>query len=66
MGAYLAGASHLGLLAQDLDAEAGRPGFPVQDEDDAVIPVVWDGRRQTVYFRTVPTCPRRHATKGSR
>ncbi|WP_251269206.1 BPL-N domain-containing protein, partial [Enterobacter hormaechei] len=23
MGAYLAGASHLGLLAQDLDAEAG-------------------------------------------
>ena len=47
-----------GLLAQGLDAEAGRPGFPVQDEDDAVIPVVWDGRRQTVYFQDGPYLPK--------
>ncbi|HDS1137533.1 TPA: hypothetical protein QDZ75_001556 [Stenotrophomonas maltophilia] len=54
MGAYLAGASHFGLLAQDLDAEAGRPGFPVKDEDDAVVPVIWNGRRETVYFQDGP------------
>ncbi|MEC4338285.1 BPL-N domain-containing protein [Stenotrophomonas pavanii] len=64
MGAYLAGASHLGLLAQDLDAEAGRPGFPVQDEDDAVIPVVWDGRRQTVYFQDGPYLPKAPRDQG--
>lgn len=54
MGAYLAGVSHFGLLAQDLDAEAGRPGFPVKDEDDAVIPVTRNGGRQTVYFQDGP------------
>ena len=62
-GAYLAGASHR-LLAQDLDAEAGRPGFPVQDEDDAVIPVVWDGRRQTVYFQDGPYLPKAPRDQG--
>ena len=52
------------LLAQDLDAEAGRPGFPVQDEDDAVIPVVWDGRRQTVYFQDGPYLPKAPRDQG--
>lgn len=57
MGAYLAGASYLGLLPQDLDAEAGRPGFPVRGIDDAAVPVHWNGRTESVFFQDGPYLP---------
>ncbi|WMJ68029.1 BPL-N domain-containing protein [Stenotrophomonas sp. 24(2023)] len=66
MGAYLAGASYLGLLPQDLDAEAGRPGFPVHGIDDAAVPVQWNGRQESAFFQDGPYLPSAGAAPGFR
>lgn len=54
MGAYLASASNLGLIADDLDSEVGRPGFPVTTIDDTSVAVVWDGEDDHVFFQDGP------------
>lgn len=54
MGAYLADASNLGLIAQDLDSEVGRPGFPVKTIEDAAVAVRWAGAQDSVFFQDGP------------
>lgn len=54
MGAYLAGASHVGLIADDPDGEVARPGFAVSTIADAAVPVRWAGRVQPLYFQDGP------------
>ncbi len=57
MGAYLADDSNLGLIPQDLDSEAGRPGFEVKGVDDAAVRVVWDGQPDNVFYQDGPYFP---------
>ena len=58
MGAYLADDSNLGLIPQDLDSEAGRPGFEVSGIDDAAVRVVWDGQPDSVFYQDGPYFPK--------
>ncbi|MDH0867539.1 BPL-N domain-containing protein [Mitsuaria sp. GD03876] len=57
MGAHLADASGIALIPQVLDAEAGRPNFPVKTIDDAVVRVVWQGVPEYVFFQDGPFLP---------
>lgn len=54
MGAYLAGASNIGLIADDPDSEVRRPGFSVATIEDAAVPVRWAGRAQSMYYQDGP------------
>jgi len=54
MGAYLAGASNIGLITSDFDSEVGRPDFAVRTVEDAAIDVVWQGRGESVFFQDGP------------
>lgn len=54
MGAYLASASNLGLITDDLDSEVGRPGFPVTTIADTSVAVIWDGEDDQVFFQDGP------------
>lgn len=54
MGAYLADDSNFGLIPQDLDSEAGRPGFEVAGIEDAAVRVVWDGKPDRVFYQDGP------------
>lgn len=54
MGAYLAGASYIGLIDDDLDGEVKRPGFPVKTIEDAAVVVSWLGRKQYIFFQDGP------------
>jgi len=54
MGAYLASASNLGLIADDLDSEVGREGFPVTTIADASVSVTWNGDDDQVFFQDGP------------
>lgn len=54
MGAYLAGASGLGLIPHELDSEVGRRGFPVTTIDSAVVAVRWKGKEETVFYQDGP------------
>ncbi|MGY2041365.1 BPL-N domain-containing protein [Pseudomonas pergaminensis] len=58
MGAYLADDSNLGLIPQDLDAEAGRPGFEVPGIADAAVQVTWEGKPDHVFFQDGPYFPK--------
>lgn len=57
MGAYLADASNLGLIPQDLDTEAGRPGFEVPGIADAAVRVTWAGKADSVFYQDGPYFP---------
>lgn len=57
MGAYLADNSNLGLISQDLDSEAGRPGFEVAGIADAAVRVVWEGKADSVFYQDGPYFP---------
>lgn len=54
MGAYLADASGIGLVAQDLNSEVGRPGFPIKTIEDAAISVRWADRKDKVFYQDGP------------
>lgn len=54
MGAYLADASWLGLIPEELDGEIGRPGFPITTIDEGAVPVSWLGSNQFVFFQDGP------------
>lgn len=58
MGAYLADNSNFGLIPQDLDSEAGRPGFEVRGIEDAAVRVVWDGKPDNVFYQDGPYFPK--------
>ncbi|UXV17965.1 BPL-N domain-containing protein [Pseudomonas fluorescens] len=58
MGAYLADNSNLGLIPQDLDSEAGRPGFEVAGIADAAVRVVWEGKADSVFYQDGPYFPK--------
>lgn len=58
MGAYLADDSNLGLIPQDLDSEAGRPGFEVPGIADAAVQVTWDGKADHVFYQDGPYFPK--------
>ncbi|MGU3305237.1 BPL-N domain-containing protein [Pseudomonas sp. M5A4_2d] len=58
MGAYLADNSNLGLIPQDLDSEAGRPGFEVAGIADASVRVVWEGKADSVFYQDGPYFPK--------
>lgn len=66
MGAYLAGASDIGLVADDPDSEVSRPGFPVKTTADSVVPVRWSGRSQTLYYQDGPFLRPRPADRAYR
>ncbi|NWA05912.1 BPL-N domain-containing protein [Pseudomonas gingeri] len=57
MGAYLADNSNLGLIPQDLDSEAGRPGFEVNSITDVAVQVTWDGKADNVFYQDGPYFP---------
>ena len=61
MGAYLADDSNLGLINQDLDSEAGRPGFEVPGIADAAVQVTWDGKADHVFYQDGPYFPKADA-----
>jgi glutamine amidotransferase-like uncharacterized protein len=63
MGAYLADDNNIGLIADDLDSEVGRPNFLVDSVDDAAVAVRWKGRPDTVFFQDGPYLPR--STQGN-
>lgn len=63
MGAYLAGASDIGLIPDDLDSEVGRPGFSMTTIDDGTVPVRWSGRYRTIFYQDGPFL---HARPGDR
>lgn len=54
MGAYLASASNLGLITDDLESEVGREGFPVTTISDASVAVTWNGEKDQVFFQDGP------------
>lgn len=58
MGAYLADDNNLGLIPQDLDGEAGRPGFEVAGSADAAVQVTWAGKADHVFFQDGPYFPK--------
>lgn len=58
MGAYLADNSNFGLIPQDLDSEAGRPGFEVAGIEDAAVRVVWGGKADKVFYQDGPYFPK--------
>ncbi|MGY4638889.1 BPL-N domain-containing protein [Pseudomonas sp. TE24901] len=58
MGAYLADDTNLGLIPQDLDGEAGRPGFEVPGIVDAAVQVTWGGKADQVFFQDGPYMPK--------
>ena len=58
MGAYLADDTNLGLIPQDLDGEAGRPGFEVPGIADAAVQVTWGGKADQVFFQDGPYMPK--------
>ena len=58
MGAYLADDNNLGLIPQELDTEAGRPGFEVTGIDDAAVRVTWDGQPDHVFYQDGPYFPK--------
>ena len=58
MGAYLADNSNFGLIPQDLDSEAGRPGFEVRGVEDAAVRVMWDGKPDSVFYQDGPYFPK--------
>ncbi|KAB0569757.1 hypothetical protein C9383_03355 [Pseudomonas palleroniana] len=57
MGAYLADDGNLGLIPQDLDGEAGRPGFEAPGIADAAVQVMWEGKPDHVFFQDGPYIP---------
>lgn len=66
MGAYLADASNLGLIDDDLDSEVGRPGFEADTIDDYAVDTSWRGRRNSVFFQDGPYFPEASASPGFR
>lgn len=54
MGAYLASGSGLGLVPHELESEVGRPGFEVDNSEDASVAVRWQDRAQTVFYQDGP------------
>jgi glutamine amidotransferase-like uncharacterized protein len=64
MGAYLADDNNLGLITQDLDSEAGRPGFEVSGIEDAAVRVTWDGKPDTVFYQDGPYFPKATSTSA--
>ncbi|KTC64264.1 hypothetical protein AO262_32955 [Pseudomonas fluorescens ABAC62] len=65
MGAYLADASNFGLIPQDLDSEAGRPGFEVAGIEDAAVHVVWEGKADSVFYQDGPYLAKPDAAPSS-
>jgi hypothetical protein len=45
---------------QDLDSEAGRPGFEVAGIEDAAVRVVWEGKPDRVFYQDGPYFPKAH------
>ena len=66
MGAYLADASHLNLVSQDLDSEVGRSGFPVETIEDAAVDVHWLGRQTRIFYQDGPWLESDTANPGFR
>lgn len=66
MGAYLAGASDIGLVRDDLNSEVRRPRFPVTTIDDAAVPVRWAGQVQSLYYQDGPYLYPRPDDRGYR
>ncbi|WP_300635222.1 BPL-N domain-containing protein [Pseudomonas sp.] len=64
MGAYLADDNNLGLISQELDSEAGRPGFEVSGIDDAAVRVIWDGKPDSVFYQDGPYFPKATSTSA--
>ena len=64
MGAYLADDNNLGLIPQELDSEAGRPGFEVSGIDDAAVRVIWDGKPDSVFYQDGPYFPKATSTSA--
>ncbi len=64
MGAYLADASNIGLIDDDLDAEVGRPGFEADTIDDQAVDTWWHGRRNSVFYQDGPYFPAASASPG--
>ncbi|AVS85248.1 hypothetical protein C8239_11220 [Paracidovorax avenae] len=54
MGAYLADRDNMGLIADEVDGEVGRPGFPVTTRDEGVVSVRWKGRLESMFFQDGP------------
>lgn len=66
MGAYLADASNIGLIQDDLDSEVGRPGFEADTVDDYAVDTWWHGRRNSVFYQDGPYFPASSESPGYR
>ncbi|UGX87162.1 BPL-N domain-containing protein [Phyllobacterium meliloti] len=64
MGAYLATDLGFNIVDGETDSEVGRPGFPVSDIGDYVVPIKWKGSQLWTYYQDGPYLPKNDANSG--
>lgn len=64
MGAYLATDLGFDIVEGETDSEVGRPGFPVSDIGDYVVPIRWGGASLWAYYQDGPYLPKNHGHPG--